>query len=42
MIPEAFQSQVAAGGLRFEAYLPPTLASWVIELVEKGAFHSPS
>ncbi|MGB5583856.1 MAG: hypothetical protein WBO16_06280 [Gammaproteobacteria bacterium] len=42
MISAAFQRQVATGGLRFEAYLPPALASWVIELVEKGVFHSPS
>ena len=42
MIPAEFQKQVAAGGLRFEAYLPPPLASWVIELVEQGVFNSPS
>ena len=34
--------QAAAGGLRFEAYLPPDLAEWVIGLVEQGVFHSPS
>ena len=34
--------QAAAGGLRFEAYLPPGLAEWVIRLVEQEIFHSPS
>jgi antitoxin ParD1/3/4 len=34
--------QAAEGGLRFEAYLPPGLAVWVISLVEQGIFHSPS
>jgi antitoxin ParD1/3/4 len=34
--------QAAEGGLRFEAYLPPSLAAWVISLVEQDIFHSPS
>jgi hypothetical protein len=34
--------QAAKGGLRFEAYLPPDLAEWVISLVEQDVFHSPS
>ena len=34
--------QAAEGGLTFEAYLPPTLAEWVIGLVEHEVFHSPS
>jgi antitoxin ParD1/3/4 len=34
--------QAAEGGLRFEAYLPPGLAAWVIGLVEQEIFHSPS
>jgi len=34
--------QAAKGGLRFEAYLPPGLAEWVIGLVEQDVFHSPS
>ena len=34
--------QAAAGGLRFEAYLPPGLAEWVIGLVAQEVFHSPS
>jgi hypothetical protein len=32
--------QAAEGGLRFEAYLPPGLAAWVIGLVEQEIFHS--
>jgi antitoxin ParD1/3/4 len=34
--------QAAEGGLRFEAYLPPGLAAWVVSLVEQEIFHSPS
>ena len=34
--------QAAEGGLRFEAYLPPGLAEWVISLVKQAVFHSPS
>ena len=34
--------QAAAGGLTFEVYLPPTLAEWVIRLVEQEVFHSPA
>jgi antitoxin ParD1/3/4 len=34
--------QAAEGGLRFEAYLPPSLAEWVVSLVEQEIFHSPS
>jgi antitoxin ParD1/3/4 len=34
--------QAAEGGLRFEAYLPPGLAEWVISLVEQEVFHSPA
>jgi antitoxin ParD1/3/4 len=34
--------QAAAGGLKFEAYLPPRLAEWVISLVEQEVFHSPA
>jgi antitoxin ParD1/3/4 len=34
--------QAAEGGLRFEAYLPPSLAEWVISLVEQEIFLSPS
>jgi antitoxin ParD1/3/4 len=39
---EAVRRQAAESGLRFEAYLPPRLAEWVIALVDQGDFHSPS
>ena len=32
----------AEGGLRFEVYLPPTLALWLIDRVERGQFLDPS
>ena len=35
-------SQAREGGLRFEAYLPPELAVWLLGLIEQGAFTSPS
>jgi hypothetical protein len=38
----SIRRQAAEGGLRFEAYLPPRLATWVINLVEQEVFHSPS
>lgn len=28
-------------GLKFEVFLPSSLASWVLEMVENGDFHSP-
>jgi antitoxin ParD1/3/4 len=34
--------QAEAGGLRFEAYLPPSLATWLLDLIERGVFLSPS
>ena len=30
------------GGLKFEAYLPPDLALWVLDMVERGIFIDPS
>jgi antitoxin ParD1/3/4 len=39
---EPIRLQAAEGGLRFEAYLPPGLAEWVVRLVEQGVFLSPS
>lgn len=39
---EALRTQARAGGLRFEAYLPPDLADWLLGLVEEGAFTDPS
>jgi len=31
-----------AGGLRFEAYLPPSLADWMLGLIEAGMVSDPS
>lgn len=38
----ALREQAAAAGLRFEAYLPPELAKWLLERIEQGIFHDPS
>ena len=35
------REQARKGGLRFEAYLPPNLAEWVLDLVEEGVFTDP-
>ena len=32
----------AKGGLRFEAYLPPVLALWLLDRIERGRFLEPS
>ena len=34
----ALKEQARAGGLRFEAYLPPDLADWLLALIERGMF----
>ncbi|KKC25731.1 hypothetical protein [Sphingomonas sp. SRS2] len=39
---KALREQARAGGLRFEAYLPPALADWLLERVERGMFVDPS
>ena len=36
------RNQVAEGGLRFEAYLPPSLALWLLDRIEQGKFLDPS
>lgn len=36
------RDQAAKGGLRFEAYLPPRLALWLLKKIEEGAFIDPS
>ena len=36
------RNQVAEGGLRFEAYLPPSLALWLLDLIEQDRFLDPS
>lgn len=35
------KAQAAEGGLRFEAYLTPDTAVWLLELIEKGTFLDP-
>jgi antitoxin ParD1/3/4 len=38
----ALREQAGKGGLRFEAYLPPDLAEWLLDLIERGMFADPS
>lgn len=38
----ALRDQARAGGLRFEAYLPPSLADWLLDRIERGMFADPS
>ena len=37
----ALREQALAGGLRFDAYLPPSLAEWLLGLIESGVFADP-
>jgi len=39
---KALKEKAQKGGLRFEAYLPPGLAEWLLELIERGVFVDPS
>ena len=39
---QGLREQARAGGLRFEAYLPPALADWLLERIERGMFADPS
>ena len=39
---KALREQARAGGLRFEVYLPPALADWLLERIERGTFADPS
>ena len=39
---KALQEQARKGGLRFEVFLPPGLAEWVLDFVERGVFVDPS
>lgn len=39
---QALREQASKGGLRFEAFLPPTLAEWILDLVARGVFTDPS
>jgi antitoxin ParD1/3/4 len=36
------RDQARAGGLRFDAYLPPRLADWLLGHIERGTFRDPS
>jgi Arc/MetJ-type ribon-helix-helix transcriptional regulator len=38
----ALREQARNGGLRFDAFLPPRLAEWLLELIERGIFADPS
>lgn len=37
----ALREQAKKGGLRFEAYLPPALADWLLGAIEQGKFLDP-
>jgi hypothetical protein len=39
---KALREQARLGGLRFKAYLPPTIADWLLGHVERGTFRDPS
>ena len=38
----ALREKAAAGGVVFEAYLPPEFASWILDKVASGVFANPS
>ncbi len=39
---KALREQASQGGLRFEVYLPSSLAQWLLDFVERGVFTDPS
>lgn len=39
---KALRQQAQEGGLRFEVYLPPALAEWLLDLIEREVFVDPS
>lgn len=39
---KVLRSQAKQGGLRFDVYLPPDLAEWVLGFVERGVFTDPT
>ncbi|MGO9170770.1 MAG: hypothetical protein ACLP7P_02225 [Rhodomicrobium sp.] len=39
---KALREQASQGGLRFEVYLPSSLAEWVLDFVQLGVFTDPS
>ena len=36
------RDRAAVGGLKFEAYLPPDLAEWLLDRIQQGKFIDPS
>jgi antitoxin ParD1/3/4 len=39
---KTLRERARAGGLCFEAYLPPYMADWLLDQVERGVFTDPS
>lgn len=39
---QVVRDAAAKGGLRFQAYLPPKLALWLLDRIEQGLFIDPS
>lgn len=39
---QVLRDSATEGGLRFQAYLPPSLALWVLDRIEQGMFSDPS
>ena len=39
---QTLRKQAQEGGLRFEVYVPPQLAEWLLGLIERGVFTSPA
>lgn len=39
---QVLRDSATEGGLRFQAYLPPKLALWVLDQIERGVFTDPS
>jgi antitoxin ParD1/3/4 len=38
----ALRREASRGGLRFEAFLPPALAAWLLDQIERGVFADPN
>ena len=38
----ALRRDASRGGLRFEAFLPPALAGWLLDQIERGIFADPN
>ena len=39
---KSLREQASHGGLRFDVFLPPGLAEWVLDFVERGVFVDPA